>query len=64
MSRPLHTHECRGCGDDIDCNQTDEECDGNGGIGQYNGLCDACNQAEAEMLRAEARAEREGGVRQ
>lgn len=49
-------HECRDCGDGIECRQTDEECDRNGGIGQYGGLCPGCAQAEAEASRQKEKA--------
>ena len=41
---PYHEHTCRACDAGIPCHQTDEECDRNGGIGQYNGQCDDCNR--------------------
>lgn len=43
---PHHTHECRDCGDSIECFQTDEECDRDGGIGQYNRACDECRELD------------------
>ena len=46
-----HEHECRKCGQGIECNQSDAECDRNGGIGQYNGQCDDCNRREAGVTR-------------
>ena len=52
---PYHEHECRKCYAGIPCRQTDEECDRNGGIGQYNGQCDRCNAREAGVARIKAR---------
>lgn len=41
-----HEHQCRTCPNGIICRQTDEECDKNGGIGQYGGQCDDCHRKE------------------
>lgn len=53
--RYVHTHECRTCGESIWCEQSDEECDRNGGIGQYNGQCDECNMREYRAARINAK---------
>lgn len=45
--RYVHTHECRDCYASIWCEQSDEECDRNGGISQYGGICDDCHRRES-----------------
>jgi hypothetical protein len=42
-----HTHECRGCGDSIDCGTPNDECN------DYPGDCEACEAPESQGCECE-----------